>query len=72
MEGIYEEGHVALRQEKADKIFYLETDLHIMGDNPNHYHEDLYPHAYDEDPDDTPVFNNFSLMASTCLPQEIS
>ena len=71
MEGIYEEGHVALRQEKADKIFYLETDLHIMGDNPNHYHEDLYSKAYDKFPDDTPVFNNFSLMASIRLAQDI-
>ena len=71
MEGIYEEGHVALRQEKADKIFYLETDLHIMGDNPNFYHEDLYSKAYDQHPDDTPVFNNFSLMASAWLPQTV-
>ena len=72
MEGIYEEGHVALRQERADKIFYMETDLHVMEENPNFYHEDLYSIAYDEKPDVTPVFNNFSLMASIWLPQEIS
>ena len=72
MEGIYEEDHVALKQEKADKIFYMEMGLDIMGDNPNFYHEDLYSKAYEEHADDTPVFNNFSLMASIWLPQEIS
>ena len=72
VEGIYKEGHVALRQEKADKIFYMETDLHVKEENPNFYHEDLYSIAHDKLPDFTPVFNNFSLMASTQLPQEIS
>lgn len=62
---------MALRQEKADKVFYLEMDLNIIMDNPNFYHEDLYSKAYDKFPDDTPVFNNFSLMASIRLAQDI-
>ena len=72
MEGIYEEGHAALRKERADRIFFMETDLHVMEENPNFYHEDLYSIVHDEKPDVTPVFNNFSLMASPQLPQENS
>ena len=63
---------MALRQEKADKVFYMEMELDINGENPNFYHEDLYSKAYGKFPDDTPVLNNFSLMASIWLAQDIS
>ena len=64
VKGIYEESNAALRREKADKIFYMATDLNEI-DNPNFYHEELYS-IEDElfNGDHTPVFNNFSLKAS--------
>ena len=65
VKGIYEEGNAALKQEKADRVFYMETDL-IGIDNPSFYHEELYSIVDDPlyESDHTPVFNNFSLKAS--------
>ena len=66
VKGIYEEGNPALKQEKADRVFYMETDL-IGIDNPSFYHQELYSIADDPlyESDHTPVFNNFSLKACT-------